>query len=704
MCGIFAYLNHLVAVDRKHVMDVLINGLQRLEYRGYDSAGIGIDGDFNDDGLLVTRLLKAQGKVAKLKELCDNDDLEKDEVFHCHLGIAHTRWATHGEPSERNCHPQPSNPNVEFCVVHNGIITNYRELKSFLEAKGHIFVSDTDTEVVSKLLQHIYDLDTKRQMSFREIAENVVSQLEGAFALVIKSVHFPNEAVACRRGSPLLIGIKASGELGTGKVPVSSGSVFENASSKDASVGVGSSHLPRAMSASGRLSSMTNLNLSNEGMNAIEYFLASDASAIVEHTRRVIYLEDNDVAHIALGEIAIHRIKIDGVAVDDSHIKDDSSREIQHLEVEIQQLMRGNYNHYMQKEIFEQPESLLNTMRGRVNFQDLFVQLGGLVNEISTMRRCRRMMFISCGTSYHSTLAARAFIEEMSEIPVGVELASDFMDRATPIFRDDVCFFVSQSGETADTLNTLRYCKSRGALCVGIVNTVGSTISRESHCGVHLNAGPEIGVASTKAYTSQIVALTIFALMMANDRISMQDRVQDVIKSLNSLPELVKEVLKLDDQVKELAKDFKEERSLLVMGRGYQYATCLEGALKIKELTYMHSEGILSGELKHGPLALIDEDMPVIMIVIKDKTFTKSQNALEQVCARKGRPIVICTDECQELVKKYAYKTIVVPAITDCLQSILAVIPLQLLSYHLALEKGYNVDFPRNLAKSVTVE
>lgn len=335
---------------------------------------------------------------------------------------------------------------------------------------------------------------------------------------------------------------------------------------------------------------------------------------------------------------------------------------------------------------------------------DTQVRLGGLVQYIETIRRSRRLVFIACGTSYHSCLAARAFLEEVTEIPIDIELASDFMDRKCPIFRDDTCFFVSQSGETADTLNTLRYCRGRGALIVGIVNTVGSTISRESHCGVHLNIGPEIGVASTKAYTAQIVCLLMFGIMMGNDRISMQSRVKEVVDDFKKLPDLVREVLKLNDQIKELSEEMWESKSLLVMGRGYQYATCLEGALKIKELTYMHSEGILSGELKHGPLALIDESMPVCMIVIKDTTFAKSINALQQVHARKGRPIVITTEECVSAVKDFAHSIIVVPTATDCVIPILTTIPLQLLSYHIAVRRGYNVDFPRNLAKSVTVE
>lgn len=703
MCGIFAYLNHLVPQKREDIVNILLKGLSRLEYRGYDSSGIAVDGDFNEQGKISTVLVKSRGKVAILREKCfASKALDMSDEFSCHVGIAHTRWATHGEPSDVNSHPHPSSPDCQFAVVHNGIITNYRELKEFLQSKGHVFLSETDTEIVAKLIQYFYDNDANRQMNFRELVEQVVNQLEGAFALVFKSIHFPNEAVAARRGSPLLVGIKSEKRLqgeGMKEIPVLIGAESIDEIWKDgkAPIGMSSTALPRTMSASGRLSSMTNLQLADsEDPTSVEYFLASDASAIIEHTKRVIYLEDNDVAHICLGEMTIHRIKKSGAS--------SSSREIKTLEMEMEQIMKGNFSTFMQKEIFEQPDSVVNTMRGRINFKNETVTLGGLSSELFTMRRCRRLIFIACGTSFHSALAARSFIEEMTEIPVGVELASDFMDRMTPIFRDDVCFFISQSGETADTLNTLRYCKARGALIVGITNTVGSTISRESHCGVHLNAGPEIGVASTKAYTSQIIALILFALMMSGDKISSSDRRKEVIHALAELPAKIEEVLKLDSVIQDLSETLYKERSLLVMGRGYQYATCVEGALKIKELTYMHSEGILSGELKHGPLAMIDENMPVIMVVIRDSTFTKSQNALEQVTARHGRPIVICTQDSVAALSKSAYKTIVIPHTVDCLQGILSIIPLQLLSYHLAVKKGLDVDCPRNLAKSVTVE
>ena len=365
--------------------------------------------------------------------------------------------------------------------------------------------------------------------------------------------------------------------------------------------------------------------------------------------------------------------------------------------------MRGNFKFFMQKEIFEQPESVENSMRGRVNFENFSVTLGGIKEFIPEIKRCRRLILIGCGTSYHSAIATIQILEELTELPVMVLLASVFMDRKTPIFRDDVCFFISQSGETADTLQALRYCKQRGALIVGITNTVGSSICRESHCGVHINAGPEIGVASTKAYTSQFVSLVMFALVLSQDRLSMMPRRAEIIKGLQELPEKIKEVLALDDKVLEIAKILHEQKSLLVMGRGYNEATCLEGALKIKELTYMHSEGILAGELKHGPLALVDKQMPVIMIVTRDNVYTKCMNAIQQVTAREGRPIIICEKGDKETAS-HAFITFEIPHTVDCLQGILTVIPLQLLAYHIAVLRGCNVDQPRNLAKAVTVE
>ncbi|XP_050689454.1 glutamine--fructose-6-phosphate aminotransferase [isomerizing] 2-like isoform X1 [Eriocheir sinensis] len=711
MCGIFAYLNFLSPKSRAEIIELLIRGLERLEYRGYDSAGIGIDGV--DSGVT---LVKQTGKVKCLRDKIEalESTLDFGRELDTHVGIAHTRWATHGVPSDINSHPQRSDENNEFIVVHNGIITNYKDVKQFLIQKGFKFESDTDTEIIAKLIKHLRDLHPT--YSLRELVEQVIQQLEGAFALAFKSKHFPGELVVTRRGSPLLVGIKTKEKLASDHIPVlysKDGCEFGGRSlagrerdspekvelkglpSKEEASADHRSHvyeLPHGLARTESTAEFLPLGDDKE----VEYFFASDASAIIEHTNRVIYLLDDDVASVDNeGILKIHRLKRNQ---DDSH-----AREITTLKMEIQQIMKGNFSSFMQKEIFEQPESVVNTMRGRINFDSETVVLGGIKEHISEIRRCRRLLLIACGTSYHSTIATRQLLEELTELPVMVDLASDFLDRNTPIFRDDVCFFVSQSGETADTLLALRYCKTRGALIVGITNTVGSSICRESHCGVHINAGPEIGVASTKAYTSQMISLVMFALMMSEDRISSQPRRSEIIQGLRVLPDQIKEVLALDSKIQEISKSVFEKKSLLVLGRGYNYATCLEGALKIKEITYMHSEGIMAGELKHGPLALVDEGMPIIMICTRDNVFVKCMNALQQVTARQGRPILICNKGDEE-PQKYASSVLELPKTVDCLQGLLTVIPLQLLSYHVAVLKGCNVDCPRNLAKSVTVE
>lgn len=683
MCGIFAYLNYQVPRTRREILEILLKGLRRLEYRGYDSAGVGIDGGNGKQwqtNAQSIQLIKQRGKVKALdEEIHKQQELDLDVEFDVHIGIAHTRWATHGAPSPVNSHPQRSDRNNEFIVIHNGIITNYKDLRKFLESKGYEFESETDTETIAKLVKYMYDNRESDDISFATLVERVTQQLEGAFALVFKSIHYPGECVGTRRGGPLLIGVKSDHKLSTDHIPI-----LYRSSVKDKK----GPTLPRP-------SPDQDTCLFPVEEKAVEYYFASDASAVIEHTNRVIFLEDDDVAAVTEGRLSIHRIK--------RTAGDHPARAIQTLQMELQQIMKGNYSSFMQKEIFEQPESVVNTMRGRVNFDDNIVILGGLKDHIKEIQRCRRLILIACGTSYHAGVATRQVLEELTELPVMVELASDFLDRNTPVFRDDVCFFISQSGETADSLMALRYCKERGALTVGITNTVGSSISRETDCGVHINAGPEIGVASTKAYTSQFVALIMFALLMCDDRISMQPRRREIIQGLRILPDLIKEVLSLDDEIQKLAQELYQQKSVLIMGRGYHYATCLEGALKIKEITYMHSEGILAGELKHGPLALVDKLMPVIMIIMRDHTYTKCQNALQQVVARQGRPIVICDKDDYETIKNSS-RTIKVPHCVDCLQGVLSVIPLQLLSFHLAVLRGFDVDCPRNLAKSVTVE
>lgn len=769
-------MNYLEPKSRRDILECLIQGLRRLEYRGYDSAGVALDDKQNNNDCI--RIIRRQGKVAMLEDEIWSQAKERQmsqqqhqpailnlsESFETHVGIAHTRWATHGAPSAVNSHPQRSDEDNEFVVVHNGIITNYKDLKKFLEKKGFVFESDTDTEVIAKLIKHLHD--TLPNLSFREIVEQAIQQLEGAFALVFKSIKFPNQVVATRRGSPLLVGIKTKMSLPSDYIPVIVGRSIKGKPAscksmldrpKDApevvEIGektgmlklsdergspVGQEPLDEpqgplkldgeqavrtttpksgneqaigdqggdddddaaskgAFTRMHRSPSTTEFSPLGE-RSPVEYFFASDASAIIEHTNRVIFLEDDDVSCVCNGRLTIHRLNRKREPANQSLV-----REITTLKMEIQQIMKGNYSSFMQKEIFEQSESVINTMRGRVNTKTGQVVLGGIKEYIGDIMHCRRLLLIGCGTSFHSAIATRQILEELTELPVMVELASDFLDRKTPVFRDDVCFFISQSGETAETLMALRYCKTRGALIVGITNTVGSSICRESQCGVHINAGPEIGVASTKAYTSQFLSLLMFALVMSEDRISMAVRRQEIIDGLRRLPDDIKQVLALDHEVMMLAKELYKQKSLLVMGRGYNHSTCLEGALKIKELTYMHSEGILAGELKHGPLALVDEAMPVIMVITRDPVYPKCMNALQQVTAREGRPIIICEHGDAE-TKDMAFKSIEVPHTVDCLQGLLTVIPLQLLSYHIAVLRGCNVDCPRNLAKSVTVE
>lgn len=683
-----------------------------MEYRGYDSAGIAIDGsnDIETPHSKVALLRKA-GKVSVLSDYIKEcaDDLDMDMEYNIHCGIAHTRWATHGSPRDVNSHPHRSNDKNEFLVVHNGIITNYREIKEYLEKKGHKFESETDTEVIAKLAQHIHD--RYPDFSFRQLVETVIQQLEGAFALAFKSSRFPGQLVASRRGSPLLVGIKSNSRLQTNHFPVSfsKGRRFMSNHAThlrdetsfvetpnnilDLSIAVRSSNGSAKLEMSESTTAVRPFDCADW---EVEYFVASDAAAIIEHTKQVLFLEDDDVAFVEDGALTIHRIS--------RHADNgEQKREVQLLEMELQEIMKGSYKTYMQKEIFEQPDSVVNTMRGRL-LPSGQVVLGGIKEYLPDIKRCRRLIMVACGTSFHSAIACRQILEELSELPVVVELASDFLDRETPIFRDDVCLFISQSGETADTLMALRYCKPRGALTIGVTNTVGSSICRESHCGIHINAGPEIGVASTKAYTSQILSLLMFALTLSDDRISMGTRREEIIDALNNLPNLIREVLQLDDKVHEIAEQIYKEKSLLIMGRGFNFATCLEGALKIKELSYMHCEGIMSGELKHGPLAMVDEFLSICMVICNDNVYKKSLNALQQVVARKGAPIIIADKSVPENDLAGMKHILRVPKTVDCVQNILTVIPLQLLSYHIAELNGANVDRPRNLAKSVTVE
>jgi len=680
----------------------LCNGLAREEYRGYDSAGLCVDGDKQGDVFFF----KEVGKVIGLRKKIAESSVDTTKTFISQVSIAHTRWATHGPPSEVNCHPIKSDPTAEFMVVHNGIVTNSAELRLVLQKRGYKFETETDTEAVAILLKYVYDSQADKRITFTDLIKAMLKELEGSFAFVFKSTHFPNEVVTARRGSPLLIGVKTDKKLKVDFVDVEfAGQEAVSKATVDSLSPTAPTGLlaPPSAQKISRSRTQSRAFMSEDGLpQPIEFFIASDAAAVVEHTKRVLYLEDDDIAHIADGELHIHRLRRkDDEAQTPSQVA--STRSIETLELEIAAIMKGKFDHFMQKEIYEQPESVVNTMRGRVNFDTNKITLGGLRAYLPIMRRCRRIVFCACGTSYHSCLATRSIFEELTEIPVSIELASDFLDRKTPIFRDDVCVFVSQSGETADTILALRYCLERGALCIGVVNTVGSSLSRETHCGVHINAGPEVGVASTKAYTSQYIALLMMALQLSEDRISFTERRNEIIQGLHSLPGLIKRVLDEDKALQTLATGvLATSRSLLLMGRGYQHATVLEGALKIKEISYMHSEGILAGELKHGPLALIDENMPVIIIMTRDSLYPKVQSAFAQITARKAQPIVVCNEDDEGIPKNV--KTIRVPKTVDCLQGLLNVVPLQLLSYHLAVKNGFDVDFPRNLAKSVTTE
>lgn len=713
MCGIFGYVNFLVDKSRGEIIDNLIEGLQRLEYRGYDSAGIAVDGKLTkdpsngDEEYMDSIIVKTTGKVKVLKQKIIDDQIDRSAIFDNHVGIAHTRWATHGQPKTENCHPHKSDPKGEFIVVHNGIITNYAALRKYLLSKGHVFESETDTECIAKLFKYFYDLNVKAGVfpDLNELTKQVLHELEGSYGLLVKSYHYPGEVCGTRKGSPLLVGVKTDKKLKVDFVDVEfeaqqqhrpqQPQINHNGATSAAELGF----IPVAPGEQNLRTSQSRAFLSEDDLPMpVEFFLSSDPASVVQHTKKVLFLEDDDIAHIYDGELRIHRASTKSAG-------ESTVRPIQTLEMELNEIMKGPYKHFMQKEIFEQPDSAFNTMRGRIDFENCVVTLGGLKSWLSTIRRCRRIIMIACGTSYHSCLATRSIFEELTEIPVSVELASDFLDRRSPVFRDDTCVFVSQSGETADSILALQYCLERGALTVGIVNSVGSSMSRQTHCGVHINAGPEIGVASTKAYTSQYIALVMFALSLSNDSISRKGRHEEIIKGLQKIPEQIKQVLKLENKIKDLCNSsLNYQKSLLLLGRGYQFATALEGALKIKEISYMHSEGVLAGELKHGILALVDEDLPIIAFATRDSLFPKVMSAIEQVTARDGRPIVICNEGDAIISNDKVHTTLEVPETVDCLQGLLNVIPLQLISYWLAVNRGIDVDFPRNLAKSVTVE
>jgi glucosamine--fructose-6-phosphate aminotransferase (isomerizing) len=611
MCGIVAYVGH------REACPIIIKGLKRLEYRGYDSAGIALmTGELS--------VYKKKGKVSDLEAFIKNLPINSN------IGIGHTRWATHGEPNDVNAHPHYSS-NKELAIIHNGIIENYASLKTELEARGHVFLSETDSEVFIHLIE---DVKQNNDCSLDEAVRLALSMVVGAYAIVVMSNHDKEMLIAARKGSPLVIGI--------GKK---------------------------------------------------EFFLASDASPIIEYTNDVVYLNDYEIAIINKGELTIKNIN----AVTQTPY-------IQTLDLELDQIEKGGYTHFMLKEIFEQPKSIKDSMRGRVNASTGHLQLGGILQYANKLTNAERIIIVACGTSWHAGLVAEYLFEDIARIPVEVEYASEFRYR-NPIIREgDVVIAISQSGETADTLAAIELAKSKGAVIFGVCNVVGSSISRASHEGAYLHAGPEIGVASTKAFTAQVSVLAMMAIIVGNKKGTItESQYIALLTELETIPQKVEKALKSNDQIVEIAEQFKDAKNFLYLGRGYNFPVALEGALKLKEISYIHAEGYPAAEMKHGPIALIDAEMPVCVIAPQDNSYEKIVSNIQEVRARKGRVIAVVT-EGDTHIKNMAEYTIEVPATHESLMPLLTVIPLQLLSYHIAVMRGCNVDQPRNLAKSVTVE
>lgn len=614
MCGIVAYTGD------NQAFDFLIKGLQRLEYRGYDSAGIALlNGQLN--------VYKQKGKVQDLLEEAKGKDISGT------TGMGHTRWATHGEPNQVNAHPHVSQSG-NIAVIHNGIIENFATLKEALVKNGHTFKSDTDTEVLIHLIE---DIQEHEKVDLFEAVRLALNEVVGAYAIVIISKDDPGTIIGARKGSPLVIGV---------------------------------------------------------GKDKKEFFMASDATPIVEYTRDVIYLDENEIAEIKDNELTIKTI--------DNVVK---TPYIQKLEVTLDAIEKGGYEHFMLKEIYEQPKSIYDSMRGRFHQNDLTFAMRSLREYESKIKNLKRIIIVGCGTSWHAGLVAEYIIEEFARLPVEVEYASEFRYRDPIITEDDLVIAISQSGETADTLAALELAKEKGATIYGICNVVGSSIPRLTHAGAYTHAGPEIGVASTKAFTAQVTVLTLIALGIADIRGKIkQDRLRQIFAELEALPGKVEQVLKsCEEKVKEVANRYKDVDHFLYLGRGVNFPVALEGALKLKEISYIHAEGYPAAEMKHGPIALIDENMPVVVIAPNRGYYEKVFSNIQEVKARKGNIISIVT-EGDEKVSAISDYSIEIPDTEDCLVPILATIPLQLLSYHIALLRGCNVDQPRNLAKSVTVE
>lgn len=614
MCGIVGYIGY------KEAYPLLINGLKRLEYRGYDSAGVAIHNDASTD------VVKCKGKVSDLEKKVEGNYSSLTGS----IGIGHTRWATHGEPNDINAHPHTS-LNGKFTLIHNGIIENYGSLKKRLKNRGYKFQTETDTEVLANLIEYIY---IKGQIDSELAVRLALTKVVGAYGLVIMCNDEPDKLVAARKGSPLVIGV---------------------------------------------------------GNN--EYFLASDATPIIEHTDRVIYLNDNDVAVLKKDELILKTIKNDLL-----------TPKVQKLDLDIDEIDKGGYEHFMLKEICEQPKSILDTFRGRLGDNQNEIHLGGLYEVTSNLVNAKRVIIIACGTSWHAGLIGEYLIEEYARIPVEVEYASEFRYRNPIINKDDIVIAISQSGETADTLAAIELAKQAGATVLGICNVVGSSIPRETHAGVYTHAGPEIGVASTKAFTAQVTVLSMMALMLGKNRNTTSLEVHDqFVQDLKTIPSKIEKIIKNNDQYKEIATLYKSADNFLYLGRGYCFPVALEGALKLKEISYIHAEGYPAAEMKHGPIALIDEKMPVVFIAIKDKSYEKIVSNIQEVKARNGIVIAI-VNEGDQVIKSMADHVIEIPHSIEALSPLLSVIPLQLLSYHIAVMRGCNVDQPRNLAKSVTVE
>ncbi|HPG40192.1 MAG TPA: glutamine--fructose-6-phosphate transaminase (isomerizing) [bacterium] len=610
MCGIVGY------IGEQNATPLLINGLKRLEYRGYDSAGIAILQDHS------INIYKKVGKIKNLEDAVNGSELTGS------VGIGHTRWATHGVPNEVNAHPHTGNSGA-LALVHNGIIENYETLKKELQSKGHVFKTETDSET----LCHLFEKLMEDGFDLVEAVRLGLSRVEGTFGLVIMSSNHPDMLIAARRGSPLVIG------LGKG-----------------------------------------------------ENFIASDAAPLVGHTTDVVYLEDGEMAVVTKTEMNVKTI-------DDRPV----NKSIVTIDTDLQEIEKSGYAHFMLKEIMEQPQTLENTMRGRLLMQEGSAKLGGIGKDIESLLYARRVIITACGTSWHAALIGEYMFEELVGIPVEVEYASEFRYRDPVLGNDSVVIAISQSGETADTLAAIREAKRKKCKVFGICNVVGSTIARETDAGVYLHAGPEIGVASTKAFTSQVTVLALIALVLGRMRSISTARGLEICRELAAIPDKVSQVLANHEQIKEIAGEFKDMRNFLYLGRGYNFPVALEGALKLKEISYIHAEGYPAAEMKHGPIALIDKDMPVVFIATRDSIYDKVISNIEEVRARKGKVIAIATEGDKEISKR-ADRVIFVPPTLDMLKPLINIIPLQLLAYYIAVSRGCDVDQPRNLAKSVTVE